>query len=113
MLYRLYSPTAVAWPLLTRATSAAVGQQRHLQSLSSFVCYEDDQHSIRDSSLPKPVWECLHQLRAAGHEVYVVGGAIRDLLLQCQEPKDFDLLTSAQLHKVQDAEVACSPCSVF
>jgi hypothetical protein len=34
-----------------------------------------------------------------GHEAYIVGGTIRDLLLG-GTPKDFDLLTSAELHQV-------------
>lgn len=36
---------------------------------------------------------------AAGHEVYVVGGTVRDLLLG-GTPKDFDILTSAEPHQV-------------
>ena len=36
----------------------------------------------------------------AGHEVYVVGGTVRDLLLG-GTPKDFDLLTSAEPHQVR------------
>lgn len=31
---------------------------------------------------------------SVGHEVYIVGGAVRDLVLQIR-PKDFDILTSA------------------
>lgn len=31
---------------------------------------------------------------AAGHEGYLVGGAVRDLLLQ-QKPKDYDIVTTA------------------
>src|SRR5580658_9576473 len=34
------------------------------------------------------------QLRAAGYEVYLAGGCVRDLLLG-REPKDFDAATSA------------------
>ena len=42
-------------------------------------------------------------LASTGHDVYVVGGAVRDLLLG-NPPKDFDLLTTAQPHQVS----ACS-----
>ncbi len=34
-----------------------------------------------------------------GHDVYLVGGAVRDLLLG-NTPKDFDLLTTAQPQQV-------------
>lgn len=40
-------------------------------------------------------------LPPAGHEAYVVGGTVRDLLLG-GTPKDFDLLTSAEPHQVSD-----------
>jgi Poly A polymerase head domain len=44
--------------------------------------------------------QCLHLTpHAAGHETYLVGGAVRDLLLQCGAPKDWDVLTSATLHQ--------------
>jgi tRNA nucleotidyltransferase/poly(A) polymerase len=42
----------------------------------------------------------LHPAAVAGHEVLLVGGAVRDLLLQRGEPKDYDILTSAQLKQV-------------
>lgn len=88
------------WRVVPRPDWSLHKQHIHL-SLPNSVIYEDDQHSIRNSSIPTPVWECLHQLRVAGHEVFLVGGAVRDLLLhKQQEPKDFDLLTSAQLQKV-------------
>lgn len=38
--------------------------------------------------------EVLAALQAAGHEAYIVGGAVRDLLLG-KEPKDYDVATSA------------------
>lgn len=44
----------------------------------------------------------------AGHEVLLVGGAVRDLLLQRGEPKDYDILTSAQLKQVRGlCNIAC------
>ncbi|WIA18376.1 hypothetical protein OEZ85_009838 [Tetradesmus obliquus] len=39
--------------------------------------------------------------RQERHEVLLVGGAVRDLLLQRGEPKDYDILTSAQLKQVK------------
>ena len=35
----------------------------------------------------------------AGYEVYLVGGCVRDLILK-RTPKDFDILTSAELREV-------------
>jgi poly(A) polymerase len=39
--------------------------------------------------------EIVGKLRAAGHEAYLAGGCVRDLLLG-REPKDFDVATSAE-----------------
>ena len=40
------------------------------------------------------------QLQGAGFETYIVGGAIRDLLLK-RKPKDFDISTSATPEEVR------------
>lgn len=40
-----------------------------------------------------------HESPHAGHDVFVVGGTVRDLLLE-QEPKDLDLITTATLQQV-------------
>jgi poly(A) polymerase len=39
-------------------------------------------------------FEIVAELRAAGHQAYLAGGCVRDLLL-CREPKDYDVATSA------------------
>eukprot|EP00775_Hariotina_reticulata_P008743 gene8743-8923_t len=91
--------------LRLRVTLAAGGWGQRLawvHTPSGTTVYEDDQHPITEQTIPRPVWECLHVLRAAGHEVLLVGGAVRDLLLQHCEPKDYDMLTSAQLKQVKD-----------
>ena len=51
--------------------------------------------------IDKDAKKVVKTLNKAGHEAYLVGGCIRDLLLG-QKPKDFDLATSAtpeQVHK--------------
>lgn len=45
-------------------------------------------------SIPPPVQEIMHTLRKEGYLVYIVGGAVRDLVLG-KKPKDFDLVTNA------------------
>jgi tRNA nucleotidyltransferase (CCA-adding enzyme) len=45
--------------------------------------------------IPAPVMSVARRLREAGHPVYVVGGALRDLLLG-REPCDWDLATPAR-----------------
>jgi tRNA nucleotidyltransferase/poly(A) polymerase len=36
----------------------------------------------------------LARLRSAGHEAYIVGGTVRDILLR-GTPRDYDVLTTA------------------
>lgn len=45
-------------------------------------------------TFPEPVKKILRTFSDAGYEAYVVGGAVRDLLLG-QEPHDYDIATSA------------------
>ena len=44
-----------------------------------------------------------------GHEAFLVGGAVRDMLLG-RKPKDFDVLTTAT--PVQVASASCLTCCV-
>src|SRR5579864_7575425 len=41
------------------------------------------------------------KLRAAGHQAYLVGGCVRDLLLGAR-PKDFDISTDARPDRIMD-----------
>jgi putative nucleotidyltransferase with HDIG domain len=50
--------------------------------------------------LPADVQHVLESLRSAGYEAYIVGGCLRDLLLQ-REPKDWDVTTNALPDQIQ------------
>lgn len=56
---------------------------------------EDDRHPIRDHNISSAAWNVMMRLRSNGHEVYVVGGTVRDIILR-RRPKDFDVLTTAE-----------------
>ncbi|MBR3056467.1 MAG: HD domain-containing protein [Clostridiales bacterium] len=45
-------------------------------------------------SVPKPLRGLLEKLEGSGYEAYIVGGAVRDILLG-KDPDDFDITTSA------------------
>lgn len=51
-------------------------------------------HGVRNASFSRSALHAIKTLTAAGYEAYIVGGAIRDLLLGLQ-PKDFDIATNA------------------
>lgn len=50
--------------------------------------------------LPKEVLTIITELECHGHEAYIVGGCVRDLILR-KTPKDFDICTSAHPCEVQ------------
>ncbi|WP_099300838.1 CCA tRNA nucleotidyltransferase [Bacillus sp. Marseille-P3800] len=50
--------------------------------------------------IPKEVKACLRELNEAGHEAYLVGGAVRDLLLK-RDVHDYDIATSASPQQIE------------
>lgn len=52
-----------------------------------------------DEKIPSQVLEILKKFENAGHEAYIVGGCVRDMLLG-REPKDWDICTSAEPKQV-------------
>ncbi|MCW8807225.1 MAG: polynucleotide adenylyltransferase PcnB [Rhodanobacter sp.] len=59
-----------------------------------------DQHIISRKNISKAALRVLYRLNEAGYAAYLVGGAVRDLLLGLQ-PKDFDVATSATPDEVK------------
>jgi poly(A) polymerase len=53
-----------------------------------------EQHTISRKNISKAALRVLYRLNEAGYDAYLVGGAVRDLLLG-GHPKDFDVATSA------------------
>lgn len=56
-------------------------------------------HGIHRESISRPALKVCDTLQAQGFQAYVVGGAVRDLLLN-QHPKDFDVATNATPEEV-------------
>lgn len=64
---------------------------------------------IKQLALTDPaVWNAYKALKRAGGEVYVVGGAVRDALLQ-KEPKDIDLMVTGVPTEQVDAVLSALP----
>ena len=57
-------------------------------------------HGIDPKLVDERALDVVHTLKKAGYEAYVVGGAVRDLLLGLR-PKDFDVATSATPEQVK------------
>ena len=58
------------------------------------------QHGLNPREIDKKARSILQALTGAGYEAYLVGGAVRDLLLG-KHPKDFDIATSATPEQVK------------
>ncbi len=58
------------------------------------------EHGIDPSLVDDRALNVVHTLKEAGYEAYIVGGAVRDLLVGLR-PKDFDVATSATPEQVK------------
>ncbi|MFN5178942.1 polynucleotide adenylyltransferase PcnB [Limnohabitans sp.] len=59
-----------------------------------------DTHGIDQQQVDERAIQVVRTLQKAGHEAYIVGGAVRDLLLGLR-PKDFDVATNATPEQVK------------
>ncbi|MFW6212442.1 MAG: polynucleotide adenylyltransferase PcnB [Spirochaetota bacterium] len=64
------------------------------------VIYTKDEHSIDTADVDHDAIKIIRRLRGAGHHAYIVGGAVRDLLIG-KKPKDFDIATDAQPNRIR------------
>jgi poly(A) polymerase len=64
------------------------------------VDYTQAEHGINRELVDAKAWEVVTTLKDAGHEAFIVGGAVRDLLLGLR-PKDFDVATNAEPEEVK------------
>jgi poly(A) polymerase len=62
--------------------------------------YGPDKHHIRRDHISRGARKTCEELQRAGHTAFVVGGAVRDLLLGFT-PKDYDVATSATPEQVR------------
>lgn len=64
------------------------------------VIYTPEEHSITTERIDPDAVKIARRLHAAGHHAYIVGGAVRDLLIG-NAPKDFDIATDAQPNRIR------------
>ena len=76
----------------------------HSKDRSNFAPEPEIRRLARDeipnSAIHQDALRVLSRLTRAGHEAYLVGGCVRDLMLG-RRPKDFDLATSAHPRQVK------------
>lgn len=64
------------------------------------VIFDRSRHSISRANISPNALKVLYRLKDAGHQACLVGGGVRDLLLE-REPKDFDIATDASPEEVR------------
>lgn len=64
------------------------------------LVYTAVEHRIDSRSIDPDALRIVEHLRSNGHTAYIVGGAVRDLLLG-RKPKDFDIVTDAQPPRIR------------
>lgn len=62
--------------------------------------YLDDQHPISEKTIDPDALKVIHRLKRHGFNAYLVGGSVRDLLLNIP-PKDFDIATTAKPDEIK------------
>jgi poly(A) polymerase len=64
------------------------------------VIYTCDEHGINFADVDKDAVSIVKKLKEAGFETYIVGGAVRDLVLG-KKPKDFDIVSEASPARIK------------
>ena len=64
------------------------------------VVYTKQEHLISLKNIDPDALQIIHRLRDTGYSAYIVGGAVRDLIVG-NTPKDFDIVTDATPSKIK------------
>ncbi|XP_030975394.1 uncharacterized protein LOC115995101 isoform X1 [Quercus lobata] len=86
-------------PLYPEIASHSVAQQGYVD-MSKWRKVNSKILGITNSKISLPTWSVLNILKSKGFETYLVGGCVRDLLLN-RTPKDFDVITTAKLKQIK------------
>jgi len=81
--------------LLVRYTRDSSGRP-----VQQALIYTAEEHKIRPDDIDPDAIKIARRLRSSGHHAYIVGGAVRDLMLG-KHPKDFDIATDAQPNRIR------------
>ncbi|MDO6706488.1 polynucleotide adenylyltransferase PcnB [Photobacterium sp. 1_MG-2023] len=79
---------------MTREQNASGNEEPSLQ------VYQREEHGISRKDISENALKVLYRLNKAGFDAYLVGGGVRDLLLD-KEPKDFDIATNATPEEIK------------
>ncbi len=81
--------------MLTRYSSDSKGR-----TVRTALVYTREEHGINKAHIDPEAIRIIHHLRYHGFDGYIVGGAVRDLVIG-KTPKDFDIVTNAEPTKIK------------
>lgn len=76
------------------------GTDEHGKLVKKAVIYTKSEHLIPLEKIDPDALQIINRLRDAGFTAYIVGGAVRDLIVG-NNPKDFDIVTDATPSKIK------------
>lgn len=90
------------------SAQADKGSQGRLlqESMPTPLIVPRPEHTISRANISQNALKVLYRLSQAGHQAFLVGGGVRDLLLG-HEPKDFDIATDATPEQVRSVFRNC------
>ncbi|GHV25780.1 polynucleotide adenylyltransferase [Spirochaetia bacterium] len=76
------------------------GAEKNGKPVKKAIVYTQNEHGINIADVDSDAVNITERLRAAGFETYIVGGAVRDLMLR-KKPKDFDIVSNATPSRIK------------
>lgn len=76
------------------------GKNKRGKSIKVATIYTSKEHKIDIKKIDKDALMIIRRLKHAGYDAYIVGGAVRDLILN-KVPKDFDIATDATPRQIK------------
>jgi poly(A) polymerase len=70
------------------------------EPIKKALVYTRDEHGINFADVDAEALSIVQRLKNAGYDTYIVGGAVRDLILG-KKPKDFDIVSEASPSRIK------------
>ena len=76
------------------------GTDKNGKPVKKAIVYTKEEHGIPKNKIDFDAIQIIDRLRDSGFHAYIVGGAVRDLIVG-NTPKDFDIVTDATPSKIK------------
>lgn len=77
------------------------GTDKNGKPVKKAVVYTKNEHNIPLDKIDSDALKIVSRLKDTGFTTYIVGGAVRDLIVGKKEPKDIDIVTEATPSKIK------------